>query len=59
MRTHEAAGPLEPRLKRLVRDIPDYPKPGIVFKDITPVLGHAAAFSESCTAMGLPYREPG
>jgi adenine phosphoribosyltransferase len=29
----------------LVRDIPDFPKPGIVFKDITPVLGNGAAFS--------------
>jgi adenine phosphoribosyltransferase len=28
-----------------VRDVPDYPKPGIVFKDITPLLGDAAAFS--------------
>ncbi len=34
-------------VKTLVRDIPDFPKVGIVFKDITPVLGHAAAF-EAC-----------
>jgi adenine phosphoribosyltransferase len=27
-----------------VRDVPDYPKPGIVFKDITPLLGDATAF---------------
>jgi adenine phosphoribosyltransferase len=27
----------------LVRDVPDFPKPGILFKDITPVLGDAAA----------------
>jgi len=59
MRSHEAAGPLEPRLRRLVRDIPDYPKPGIVFKDITPVLGNAAAFAEACTAMALPFRGAG
>ncbi len=26
------------QLKRLIRDIPDFPKPGIVFKDITPIL---------------------
>lgn len=31
---------------RLVRDIPDFPKPGIMFKDITPVLGDAPAFQE-------------
>ena len=30
---------------RYVRDIPDFPKPGIVFKDITPLLGDAAAFA--------------
>ena len=32
-------------LDALVRDIPDFPKPGIVFKDITPVLAHADAMS--------------
>ena len=30
----------------LIRDIPDFPKSGILFKDITPVLGSAAAFQE-------------
>jgi adenine phosphoribosyltransferase len=30
-----------------VRDIPDFPKPGIVFKDITPLLGDQQAFSTS------------
>ena len=31
-------------LKAAVRDVPDFPKPGIVFKDITPILGDAALF---------------
>lgn len=31
---------------RLVRDIPDFPQPGILFKDITPVLADAPAFQE-------------
>ncbi len=31
---------------KLIRDIPDFPKAGILFKDITPVLGNAAAFQE-------------
>jgi len=31
-------------LKAVIRDVPDFPKPGIVFKDITPLLGDAAAF---------------
>jgi adenine phosphoribosyltransferase len=30
----------------LIRDIPDFPQPGIVFKDITPVLADPAAFQE-------------
>jgi adenine phosphoribosyltransferase len=29
----------------LIRDIPDYPKPGILFKDITPLLANPSAFS--------------
>jgi len=32
-------------IKALVKDVPDFPKPGIVFKDITPLLSNAAAFS--------------
>jgi adenine phosphoribosyltransferase len=35
------------RVQNAVRDIPDFPKPGIVFKDITPVLGDPALFAES------------
>src|SRR6185503_5096840 len=42
-------------LRRLVRDVPDYPKPGIVFKDITPVLGHARLFARACEVMAAPY----
>ena len=33
----------ETELKARIRDIPDFPKPGIVFKDITPLLADAAA----------------
>ncbi|TFH30362.1 MAG: adenine phosphoribosyltransferase [Myxococcales bacterium] len=32
-------------LKALVRDVPDFPKPGILFKDITPVLANPAALA--------------
>jgi adenine phosphoribosyltransferase len=31
-------------VKKLVRDIPDFPKPGIIFKDITPILKSPEAF---------------
>jgi adenine phosphoribosyltransferase len=42
-------------LTSLIRDIPDFPEPGIVFKDITPVLADARAFSELIDAMTAPY----
>ena len=32
-------------LRAFIRDIPDYPSPGIVFKDITPLLGDQHAFA--------------
>ena len=35
----------------LIRDIPDFPKPGILFKDITPILGDADAFAEAVDAL--------
>ena len=34
-------------LKKFIRDIPDFPKRGIVFKDITPLLGNGPAFAHS------------
>ncbi len=37
---------LEEKLKAIVRDIPDFPQPGIVFKDITPILKDASLCSE-------------
>ena len=35
---------LEHRLKALVRDVPDFPKPGVMFKDITPLLANGPAW---------------
>jgi adenine phosphoribosyltransferase len=37
---------LTARVRAAVRDVPDFPKPGIIFKDITPVLSDAALFSD-------------
>lgn len=34
-------------LKAYIRDIPDFPKPGILFRDITPLLGNPQAFKET------------
>lgn len=35
------------RIKKAIRDVPDFPKPGIIFKDITPVLESPGLFSDS------------
>jgi adenine phosphoribosyltransferase len=34
------------QLKKLVRDVPDFPQPGIVFRDITPILADKTVFRE-------------
>ena len=46
-------------LESHIRDIPDFPKPGIMFKDITPLLGDPAAFDASITQLAAPYRDGG
>ncbi|HEX2778727.1 MAG TPA: adenine phosphoribosyltransferase [Gemmatimonadaceae bacterium] len=43
------------RLRAVVRDIPDFPKQGILFKDITPVLADAALFAATIDALASPY----
>ena len=43
-------------LRSRIRDIPDFPKPGIVFKDITPLLADAAAFRSSVDHFVERYR---
>jgi len=40
----------------LLRDVPDFPKPGILFKDITPVLADADAFAAAIDDMAEPWR---
>jgi adenine phosphoribosyltransferase len=42
--------------KRYIRDVPDFPKPGIVFKDITPLLADGGAFRAAIDALVEPYR---
>jgi adenine phosphoribosyltransferase len=46
-------------LASLVRDIPDFPEPGVVFKDITPVLADARALSHLIEALATPYEQSG
>ena len=40
-----------------IRDIPDFPEPGIVYKDITPLLANAAAFADAVESMATPLRD--
>ena len=47
------------QLKGLIRDVPDFPKPGIVFKDITPLLRSAAGLDEACSLLAEPFRGSG
>ncbi|MHB1802689.1 MAG: adenine phosphoribosyltransferase, partial [Actinomycetes bacterium] len=50
-RPDAAAGLLSDLLRGLVRDVADYPEPGVVFKDIAPVLADRAAFAAVVDAM--------
>ena len=47
------------RLRSLIRDVPDFPRPGIVFKDITLLLGDRTAFAAAVSALAEPYRDAG
>ena len=42
-------------IARLVRDVPDYPQPGILFKDITPLLADAGAFDQVVDALAAGH----
>jgi adenine phosphoribosyltransferase len=46
---------LENDLKASIRSIPDYPKPGIVFRDITTLLGNARAFRRAVDELVQPW----
>jgi adenine phosphoribosyltransferase len=50
--------PAPPRvtLADYIRDIPDFPKPGILFRDITPLLASPAAFQQAIQDMAAPFR---
>ena len=47
------------RVKAAIRDVPDFPKAGIVFKDITPVLHDPALFADVTAAMAAPWKGKG
>src|SRR5438105_13533969 len=43
-------------LRRLIRDIPDFPKPGILFRDITPLLANPSGLALSIELLANPFR---
>lgn len=43
----------------LIKDIQDYPKPGVLFKDVTPLLGDAEGFEAVVQGLADPYRALG
>src|SRR5215203_1588550 len=46
-------------LRRAIRDVQDFPKPGIVFKDITPLLADGRLFRDACELMAAPFADSG
>jgi adenine phosphoribosyltransferase len=44
------------KLRSLIRDVPDFPKPGIVFKDITPLLGNPSGLALAVEYLSQPFR---
>jgi adenine phosphoribosyltransferase len=50
---------LRETLDTIIRRIPDFPKPGIVFRDITPLLADPARFTQAIMAMLGPWRGAG
>ena len=46
-------------LTQFIRDVPDFPQPGILFKDITPLLAHPAAFRATVEALADRFRGQG
>ncbi len=48
---------MEERLRQAIRDVPGFPKPGIIFKDITPILADPALFRETIEALARLFRD--
>lgn len=44
-------------LHKYIREIPDFPKPGILFRDITPLLASPAAFRTAVVELANPFRQ--
>ncbi len=51
--------PMRDQLASLIRDVPDFPKPGILFKDVTPLLADPAGLALAVEMMANPFRGAG
>ncbi len=47
------------RLRQKIRDVPDFPKPGIIFRDITPLLQDGESLRVACDLLAEPFRGHG
>lgn len=45
------------KYEKAIRDIPDYPKKGVIFKDITPLLADPELFKDAVKDMSLPFKD--
>jgi adenine phosphoribosyltransferase len=52
----ESSASLRERLERSLRVVPDFPEPGILFQDITPVLADASLLAEVTAELAAPWR---
>ena len=50
---------MENKIKEAIIDVKDFPKPGIIFKDLTPVFGHPEVFSELINVFAERYKGKG
>ncbi|MDE2731901.1 MAG: adenine phosphoribosyltransferase [Bacteroidota bacterium] len=47
------------RLRSALREIPDFPKPGVMFQDITPIMGNSELLHDAIMVLAKPYRNLG
>lgn len=55
----EPAAALAARLRAWIRDVPDFPRVGVLFKDVTPLLADAGAWRDCVAALAAPWRTAG
>ena len=53
--TGEERATIADEIRRAIRSVPDFPKPGILFKDITPVLASSSLFGKVMMALAAPF----